>query len=161
MGNQVKGFTAIELVVTVAIVGILAAIAAPTYQSMVVGTRLSGEMNALIGALNVARSEAQKRGQPVSVCPGTQLACGTNWSAGWLVLLPGTPNKQLLVRPALSGGDTITSTDAQFPQFTAAGYTFYSGTITLRDQNNTQEYRRCIHFDAGSWLAKKGSQCPA
>ncbi len=68
MVPQIKGFTLIELVVTVFIVGVLAAVAAPSFQSLIVGTRLSGEMNALIGALNVARSEAQKRGQDRDPC---------------------------------------------------------------------------------------------
>ena len=64
MVNHIKGFTLIELVVTVFIVGLLASIAAPSFQSLIVGTRLSGEMNGLIGALNVARSEAQSVGRP-------------------------------------------------------------------------------------------------
>ncbi len=159
MGKHANGFTLIELVITLLIVGILAAVAAPGFQSMVTGTRLSGEMNALIGALNVARSEAQKRGQTVSVCAGTQLACATNWSAGYLVLLDSNPKQQLLVRPALSGGDLITSSDSEFPQFNAAGYTFYTGTLTLADKDNSPATKRCIVFGAGTWVTKKGTQC--
>lgn len=160
MVNQIKGFTLIELVVTVFIVGLLASVAAPSFKSLIVGTRLSGEMNGLIGALNVARSEAQKRGQTVSVCAGKQLVCASNWSAGILVLLNSNPKQQLLVRPELTSGDTITSSDTQFPQFNAAGYTFYTGTLTLSDKDNTPEYKRCIVFAAGSWVTKKGAQCP-
>lgn len=158
---QSKGFTLIEVLVTVLIVGILASVASPVYRSLIVSTRLSGEMNALIGALNVARSEAQKRGQTVSICAGTALVCTTDWTAGWLVLLDSTPKQQLLVRAALSSGDTITNSETQVPQFNAAGYTFYNGTLTLRDKDNTPDLRRCIKIEAGSWVTKKGAQCPA
>jgi type IV fimbrial biogenesis protein FimT len=155
-----KGFTLIEVVVTVLVVGVLASIAGPAYNSMIVGTRLSGELNALIGALNVARSEAQKRGTTVSVCPGTALACTTNWSAGWIVLLESTPTKQqLLVRPVLTSGDTITSSLATYPQFNASGYTFFTGTLKVRDKNNNPTLTRCVVFSAGSWVSKKGAQC--
>ena len=96
----------------------------------------------------------------MSVCAGTQLACTTNWSSGFLVLLNSTPKQQLLVRPALTNGDTITSSVSQFPQFTAAGYTFYTGTLTLSDKDKTPEHKRCIVFAAGSWVTKKGTLCP-
>jgi type IV fimbrial biogenesis protein FimT len=160
MKIHARGFTLIELVVTLVIVGVLAAVGVPSYKSMVVGTRLSGELNALIGALNIAQSEAQKRGTPVSLCPGTSNSCATNWSAGWIVLLDGTTKKPLLVRPALANGDTITSTLTTNPQFNAAGYTFYDGKISIHDKDNTVSLRRCIVFSAGTWVTQRGAICP-
>jgi type IV fimbrial biogenesis protein FimT len=160
MRNKARGFTLVELTVTVLIVAILGAMAAPAYNSLIVSTRLSGEMNALIGALNVARSEAQKRGTTVSVCPGTALTCTTDWSLGYIALLESTPTKeQLVVRPVLTSGDTITNSLSTYPQFTASGYTFYTGTLTIKDKTNNPELKRCIVFSAGSWIAKKGTAC--
>ena len=161
MQMQARGFTLIELVVTMVIIAILASISAPSFNSMIVGNRLSGELNAIIGALNIARSEAQKRGTTVSLCAGTGIACVTDWSAGWVVLLETDPKVQLLVRTALTKGDTISVTDAtKYPQFNAAGYTFYDGTISLHDKTNTASLRRCIDFKAGSWVSNKGVACP-
>lgn len=160
MQKQAKGFTLIEVVVTVLVVGVLASIAGPAFNSMITGTRLSGELNQLVGALNVARSEAQKRGTTVSVCPGTALTCTTNWSAGWIVLLESTPTKQqLLVRPVLTNGDTITNSVSTYPQFNASGYTFYTGKLSVRDKTNNPDLTRCVVFSAGSWVSKKGAQC--
>ncbi|WP_426101485.1 GspH/FimT family pseudopilin [Massilia sp. TSP1-1-2] len=161
MQMQARGFTLIELVVTMVIIAILASISAPSFNSMIVGNRLSGELNAIIGALNIARSEAQKRGTTVSLCAGTGIACVTDWSAGWVVLLETDPKQQLLVRTALTKGDTISVTDTtKYPQFNAAGYTFYDDTISLHDKTNTESLRRCIVFRAGSWVSNKGAACP-
>ncbi|WP_426207560.1 GspH/FimT family pseudopilin [Massilia sp. TWP1-3-3] len=161
MQKQASGFTLIELVVTMVIIAILASISAPSFNSMIIGNRLSGEMNAIIGGLNIARSEAQKRGTTVSVCAGTDIACVTDWSAGWVVLLESDPKEQLLVRPTLTSGDTISvSLASEYPQFNAAGYTFYTGKIFLRDKSNTASLTRCIIFNAGSWVSKKGAACP-
>ncbi len=159
MRKLALGFTAVEMIVVVLIVGVLMSVGAPAFTSMIASNRLSGELNALIGALNVARSEAQKRGATVSVCAGTALTCGTDWSAGWVVLLEGTPRQQLMVRPAVPNGDTITSSVTTFPQFNAAGYTFFTGKLTLRDKDNKEDLARCIVFSAGSWVSKKGAAC--
>jgi type IV fimbrial biogenesis protein FimT len=66
-----NGFTLIELMVTVSILGVLLAIAAPNLRDFVVSNRLSTNVNALIGALSYARSEAIVRNKQVIVCPKT------------------------------------------------------------------------------------------
>ncbi len=97
MRNQSEnnlGFTLIELVVTVAIVGIVSALGVPSFQSMLNQSRVTSLANELTTSLNLARSEAIKRGVQVTVCKSanptaTSPTCSTSasWQNGWLVFV--------------------------------------------------------------------------
>ena len=92
--NQ-SGFTLIEMIVTVAIAGILASIAIPSFTKMIERNRISTGTNEFLGALILARSEAVKRSQNVTVCVSNaaQTACETDntkkveFSNGWLIFV--------------------------------------------------------------------------
>lgn len=77
-----KGFTIIELLVTIAIAGILVAVAMPSFTSSIKSNRLTAINNDLVSALNLARSEAVKRNQQVVV---RRDAAG--WDDGWQVFV--------------------------------------------------------------------------
>ncbi|WP_280548356.1 GspH/FimT family pseudopilin [Halomonas sp. 11-S5] len=62
-----RGFTLIELLVTLAVAIILATIAAPSFQSFMASSRYASDYNALLSGLALARSEAVKRREPVSL----------------------------------------------------------------------------------------------
>lgn len=62
-----RGFTLIELMVVIAIIAIIAGIAVPNYQSSMQNTRETSARNSLVGALQLARSEAVTRGLTVTV----------------------------------------------------------------------------------------------
>lgn len=80
--RQARGFTLIELMVTVALLAILAAMAAPSFTTLINSNRLSGAANDIVAALQVARMEAIRRGENVVICPSTNgIGCsGTDWS---------------------------------------------------------------------------------
>jgi type IV fimbrial biogenesis protein FimT len=59
--SQEAGLTFIELLVTLAVVIILATIAVPGFQSMMASNRLASDYNEILVGLNYARSEAVKR----------------------------------------------------------------------------------------------------
>jgi type IV fimbrial biogenesis protein FimT len=75
----VRGFTVIELLITVAIVAILVAIAAPEFDRFTTGSSLDMTTDTFQATLGYARSEALKRGTNVSVRPNDP----ANWGAGW------------------------------------------------------------------------------
>lgn len=103
----------LELMIALSIGAILATIAVPSYQSMMVQSRLSTQVNEFLTALHFSRSEAVKRGMRVTICKsssGTDCTTGDNWQDGWIVYsdsgIAGTKdgNDQILrVFPALKG----------------------------------------------------------
>ncbi|NOZ10896.1 MAG: prepilin-type N-terminal cleavage/methylation domain-containing protein [Gammaproteobacteria bacterium] len=101
--GQQQGFTLMEVMVTLAIVGILATLAVPNWGEFVRNSRISSTTNNFIGAMNLARVEAIKRGVNVILCrsdSSTTAAptCGgtaNTWSEGWLIYaLPGVANQR-------------------------------------------------------------------
>ncbi|MBK8535774.1 MAG: GspH/FimT family pseudopilin [Candidatus Competibacteraceae bacterium] len=120
--NRQRGFTLIELIITVAIAAILLAIGVPSFQEMMRNNRVAAHTNDLLSSLNLARSEAIKRGVRVSLCKSSDgLSCATtgDWTQGWIVFVD-TDNDAtvdageniLRVHGALTGGDTLVgSTD--------------------------------------------------
>lgn len=86
-----RGFTLLELLVTISVAAILLAIAVPSYRSIVQRNSMAAQVNDLVGALNYARSEAVSRGQRVYLCQSSDQAhCtdGNDWSDGWIVYSP-------------------------------------------------------------------------
>ena len=80
--KQVSGFTLLQLMAVIAIAGVLMVAAIPTFRDMIRRTRLTTYTNEFVTALNIARSEAVKRGQHVVV-----RKTGTNWENGWQVFV--------------------------------------------------------------------------
>ena len=74
----------IELVMTIAIASILMSIAIPSFNSTLTRSRLTSYANDLVGALNLARSEAIRRGIQVTVSHNGAL---THWESGWKVFV--------------------------------------------------------------------------
>jgi type IV fimbrial biogenesis protein FimT len=119
--QRVEGFTLVELMIVLVIAGILLAIAAPGFRTLLERNRLQSTSSTLFASLMLARSEALKRNRVVWLCKGTATATlatcvsGTAgvWEGGWLVHVdptnPGSPdpNDVIATRQALKSGDTL------------------------------------------------------
>jgi type IV fimbrial biogenesis protein FimT len=88
---RTAGATLVELLTTLTIVAILATVAAPSLQTFQLNNRRAAVVNGFLHSLFLARSEAIKRAQTVTVCRSSD---GRNcdpragdWTAGWIVFV--------------------------------------------------------------------------
>lgn len=82
-----QGFTLVELMITLAVAGILIAAAAPSFTAVINSNRLATLSNDMIASLQTARMESLRRGVPVIVCRsenGSSCSTGAQWG-GWIV----------------------------------------------------------------------------
>lgn len=109
--NQ-HGFTLVELMVTIAVLGILLTIAVPNFQAFIFNNRMTSIANNMLTTLGYARSEAVKRAANVTVCASSSgVACTAGgWESGWVVLDAG--GNVLRVQEALEGEATLTGAGA-------------------------------------------------
>lgn len=89
-GPGTAGYTMLELLVVLGIVGVLAVIAAPSFQDSIRRNGRDSAMLDLMSALALARSEAITQGRLVSICRSTNstgcaATSGGDWDDGWVV----------------------------------------------------------------------------
>lgn len=152
--NRDRGFSLLELVVTVAVVTIVLTVGVPAFREMMQENRLRAYVNEFLAALNLARSEAIKRGVRVSLCKsadGANCTTAHGYEQGWIVFVdPGNPpgattptvdpgEAVIQVYAALAGDVRLTGNTPvrSYVSYTPEGLSrllnggFQAGTLTL------------------------------
>lgn len=89
-----RGFSLLELLCALLVGSVVLGLGGPALTSLALDGRRTADVNALITAFQLARSESAKRGLPVVVCPSAGMqrcaSAGSPFELGWLVFVnPG------------------------------------------------------------------------
>ncbi|HEX2138609.1 MAG TPA: GspH/FimT family pseudopilin [Woeseiaceae bacterium] len=118
----IQGFTLYELIVTMAVAAIILSFGVPGFMTFIDNNRATTHTNDLVTALNLARSEATRRGAAITVCSSANNATcsgSTDWSTGWVVR--SAAGDVLRVWPERSGGAGVVSGNVSQIQFLSPG----------------------------------------
>ncbi len=165
------GFSLIELLVTIVVLGVVLAIGVPGFQNSVRNSHMTSATNDLVTAFQLARSEAIKRRVPVILCvtdtssdDDADCDASKSWTDGWLAFADndgdnalGIEDDILLRHPSVTEAgtvrvllategalaDSITYDPSGFPRPYADGST--GGFLLLCDDRNDNNVVRLIN----------------
>lgn len=136
LGLRSGGYTLLELLVTLAIVAVLATLAAPAFDSLIETQRTRSASNSLVNSLNLARSEAVTRNVAIKL---EKAAAG--WSDGWSVSIDGTAT--VLRTEAGVNGVSITGS-ANSVSYTPDGRASGSVEFDVVPDSGDTDRSRCV-----------------
>lgn len=158
-----RAFTLIELMITVAVLGIIAAIATPSFTAIIEQNRTSKAANEFVGQLNLVRAEALRRGQAVSLCPAdAELSkCdGTEWSR--YVALEGEGDEEggtVILARQLPSGVTLSGLGSKL-KINRSGTLADSGiSVTVSPKSGVDSRKQCITIIGSGSASVKGGKC--
>jgi type IV fimbrial biogenesis protein FimT len=140
-----RGFTLVELMVTLAVAAVLAMVAVPGMTQLFRSARLSTQTDQLVSALNLARLEAVKQRKDIQLCGAANPADATNctgvaaadWTNGWVIfdgvdVMRRFDGKMGLRVTTLVTSVTFNGTigSATAPSFTATDSSTATGSVT-------------------------------
>lgn len=182
--SQQRAMTMIEILIVIAILGIVIALALPSMSGFIQVNRVRSTTSEWISSLDYAKTEAITRGYPVSICPiGTPgtTSCGAaveDWRNGWLIFanennaialpgstvgLPGASDELLRVVDDVTGltfssnpGDTAIN----FITFQSSGFPDPgAGTLILTPTGCVSDNQRKIEVSATGRVEVTAQNC--
>lgn len=165
--KNLRGFTLVELMVTLVVIAILLTVGVPNMSNFLKNNRLTSATNGFVSSLNLARSEAIKRGRNATLCVSTdQATCtGANWALGWLawVDLDADGNldagETVRVSEALPQTVTLAGTQTSF-LFNSTGSVNNTDTLTVCDDRAGEFGRRFRILSTGAISMNSRFACP-
>ena len=135
--NHDRGFTLIELVITVALMAIMLAVATPSFVSYQRNSELVNIANNFLAALNAARSEGMKRNMYAMVVP---INNDNDWSSGWVVFVDVNADGEY------DSGDIVVLREEALPSY-----------ISISGNGSTSETKSHVRYDGSGFSRPIGS----
>lgn len=143
--SKINGYTMIELLVSLVIAGILLGLSLPGFQDTIERSVTNSQAKLLMTSLNLARSEAIKRGTEVGICASDDsVDCEEDaWSDGWIVFVDNNGDADgddgsidsgdvvIRVFDAVGSGSVLTSSFDLF-QYNELGFSESAEVETLK-----------------------------
>ena len=185
-----SGFKLLELSVTLTIMAVLASVGMSNWTGLTEKEAVKGQVNALIGAMRFARSEAIKKNARVVICPrdlattairangGTAFPCNTTneapWDKGWVIFIDANTNNQfnandtlLQEQGALTGSGGIVMDNGGNNErivFRSSGILFY-GASNIKFLPASRKTERgsmvCISMQGRTRVIPISGACPS
>ena len=172
---RARGFTVIELMVTVTVLAILLVVAVPSFRSFILSSRLTTTANDIVGAISLARMQSIMRNSNAQLCSSSGngndtlgTACGSK--TGAVYLLTGTTATQVRAGTAGIGTSVQLTGSMKAVRFNGTGLgsavgstTPYTGLVAdICTSEFSGDNHRKINMTAGSIVTVTSSKgaCP-
>lgn len=152
-----KGFTLIETLIVIIVVGILSAIAAPSFLTLYRRTQVNEALTKVQGALQEAQREAMRRSKSctVSIPSGNDITISTTSTSGCLIT-----GSRVLGDPSTTSPDIqvelVPSTSPWVITFDFKGrYSASTGTVIV-SHPDVPSFKKCLVLSPGLGLMRTG-----
>ena len=162
--DRQRGFTLIELMITIAVVAVVVGFAMPQLGSMIRNGQMVSQGNSLLGGVQYARGEALARGQIVRMCGSSDgVSCDGEWGRGWVVFADEDADGSLDAGEVLRTDTSDTAIDSS----TAGHFVFtHQGrrgggleTLTIKRSDCGSEGSRTLSVTAGGRTSMNSGGC--
>lgn len=157
--KNIRGFTLIELMVTVAVLAIILSIAIPSVSAILLNNRISTAADELRTAVQSTRSEAVKRKKTIVLCRANAdfskcADSGTDWRTGWLMMY----GNEVLKIWETSPGIEVSGSDNKI-EFLGTGMPRDSYTFKVNAQGCSNAVQYIIEINNIGSIKSRKSSC--